>query len=384
MKKLCSKLVAFITIFLVTFISCGGAGSDGLDESSTTIFFKFRGAPQDEPGERPSSKKLTDQISTRQNSNIATLQITIKGEGYSIEEVLSVNELPFQAQFLVPLGEATIMVVARDVNEQPVCSGTTNVVVGSGQNGVTVFCFSEIRRCNDGTDNDGDGLIDCEDPDCEGLSCNIENDAFICLNAECVLPTPTPTPTPTPIPTPPPAEDCNDGIDNDGDSFIDCSDADCSTNPDCTETGVPECSDTEDNDGDDLVDCADPDCKGVDVGDGKVCQIPEESCADFFDNDGDALADCADPDCEGVFVGEGQVCEIPEETCNDEFDNDGDGLADCADPDCDEKRCSLSDGTPSRCGIDICLPLCRNGIDDDGDGFTDCEDPDCIDEPFCQ
>jgi hypothetical protein len=42
-------------------------------------------------------------------------------------------------------------------------------------------------------------------------------------------PTPTqpPTPEPTPEPTPPPLDDCEDGIDNDGDSFVDLEDPGC-------------------------------------------------------------------------------------------------------------------------------------------------------------
>ncbi|WP_138433850.1 S8/S53 family peptidase [Winogradskyella algicola] len=85
--------------------------------------------------------------------------------------------------------------------------------------------LQEVEICNDSTDNDGDGLTDCEDPDC--------ND-----NANC-------------------EEICNDGIDNDGDGFIDCSDLDCEDFPDCL---IERCIDGVDNDGDGLVDCDDPDC----------------------------------------------------------------------------------------------------------------------------
>ena len=79
--------------------------------------------------------------------------------------------------------------------------------------------------CNDGVDNDGDGLIDQADSD-------------------CVLP-----------PTP---EICGDGIDNDGDGFIDQAD------PDCVLPPTPEvCDDGIDNDGDGLIDHADSDCATV-------------------------------------------------------------------------------------------------------------------------
>ncbi len=56
------------------------------------------------------------------------------------------------------------------------------------------------------------------------------------------------------------SEICDDGIDNDGDTLVDCDDPDCGGHPNCT---VPEiCDDGIDNDGDTLVDCNDPDCTG--------------------------------------------------------------------------------------------------------------------------
>lgn len=55
--------------------------------------------------------------------------------------------------------------------------------------------------CHDGIDNDGDGKIDCADPDCA---------------AYCV------------------AENCQDGIDNDLNGLIDCADPACATDASCT------------------------------------------------------------------------------------------------------------------------------------------------------
>jgi cysteine-rich repeat protein len=57
----------------------------------------------------------------------------------------------------------------------------------------------------------------------------------------------------------PPTERCADGTDNDGDTFIDCADADCEGTTDCREI----CNDTVDNDGDALTDCFDPACRGT-------------------------------------------------------------------------------------------------------------------------
>jgi hypothetical protein len=89
----------------------------------------------------------------------------------------------------------------------------------------------------------------------------------------------------------PSAEICDDGLDNDGDGFIDCFDADCIGNPSCFEGDSATCTDGVDNDGDGATDCADIDCSGV-----PPCGV--EICDDFIDNDGDGLIDCADAiDC---------------------------------------------------------------------------------------
>jgi hypothetical protein len=84
-----------------------------------------------------------------------------------------------------------------------------------------------VEVCNNGADDDGDGLIDCADPNCA-------------TSTACV-----------------PDEVCSDGLDNDNNGETDCGDQACATAPNC----VPEnCTDTVDNDGDGNLDCADSDC----------------------------------------------------------------------------------------------------------------------------
>lgn len=54
-------------------------------------------------------------------------------------------------------------------------------------------------------------------------------------------------------------EDCSNGIDDDGDTFIDCDDSDCFGDPACFES---DCDNGADDDNDGATDCADSDCIG--------------------------------------------------------------------------------------------------------------------------
>jgi Putative metal-binding motif len=111
--------------------------------------------------------------------------------------------------------------------------------------------------------------------------------------------------------TPNPPEVCNDGIDNDGDVWVDCADNDCWNVAPCStclngQHGVPEfgvaaCTDGLDDDCDGTVDCLDDDCSASDF------YITE--CCDGADENGNGIPDdfncrChSDADCEG-----GQIC----------------------------------------------------------------------------
>jgi beta propeller repeat protein len=139
--------------------------------------------------------------------------------------------------------------------------------------------------CNNGKDDNNDGLIDCCDPYCKG-------------STYC-------------------KEICNDGKDNDCDSYTDCKDSECASNFACIESN---CTDGIDNDNDGYIDCKDSDCKS-----NKACI--ESNCTDGIDNDNDGLVDCKDPDCAS-----NSACR--ELICNDGIDNDKDGYTDCADTDC--------------------------------------------------
>lgn len=187
--------------------------------------------------------------------------------------------------------------------------------------------------CDNGIDDDGDGYFDCDDADCTGTSA--------CINPEI----------------------CNNGSDDDGDGKIDCADSQClgRVGPGGILCELQEynCNDGGDNDGDGLVDCSDPDCYAS-----MFCQ-GAENCSNGIDDDGDGQVDCADSDCAA-----NPACTVAE-NCSNGVDDDGDGYIDCADSDCSSaEEC---EGTED----------CTNGIDDDGDWLADCNDPDCASHPNC-
>lgn len=133
---------------------------------------------------------------------------------------------------------------------------------------------------------------------------------------------------------------CDDGKDNDCDGLIDL--VEFLEDPDCAAFGQAElCGNLTDDDGDGLVDegfpqiglqcsagvgaCTDIGqlvCNyGIDggIGDGVVCdatelaepEIVEVSCNDFIDNDCNGFIDAADPACGAAFADLGVTCSLP-------------------------------------------------------------------------
>jgi len=189
--------------------------------------------------------------------------------------------------------------------------------------------------CDNGLDDDYDGLADCADPACVGQPiCAVEN--------------------------------CFNGIDDDIDGLMDCADPECAAEPLCN---VEDCTNAIDDDGDGWIDCADPDCTAS-----PVCNI-DETCDNGVDDNFNGLVDCADSMC------------FDESFC---CDDDGDGFEDvaCGGVDCDDSLYDPldtdSDQTPDSC--DNCPSIFNiNQTDEDGDGWGDlcdvCPDAsDAVDE----
>jgi hypothetical protein len=234
------------------------------------------------------------------------------------------------------------------------CFGSETCVAGSYVGCTALTPAAEV--CNSAFDEDCDGLVGCNDPDCVGdpacivteTNCNngLDDDGdgpIDCADGDCAA-----------SPFCNPETNCGDGLDNDGDGDTDCLDSDCAGDPACTAPFETSCSDGIDNDGDGDTDCLDLDCAGD-------ADCNETNCSDGVDNDGDTYTDCADSECVGD-----PSCVGTEANCYDGLDNDGNGLFDCADPVC-QANALFCFGTES----------CGDGIDNDGDGLTDCEDYDC-------
>ncbi len=161
---------------------------------------------------------------------------------------------------------------------------------------------------------------------------------------------------------------CNDGYDNDGDGLVDYpQDTGCSSatdNDEYNSTFVPQCRDGIDNDGDGLSDYPlDPGCANQDDNN-EQNQSVTPACSDNLDNDGDGLKDYpADPGCANALDTD-ETNAAGSYACNDNVDNDGDGVKDFPqDPGCS----SATDNDE----FNFRVPRCSDGIDNDGDGLKD-------------
>ena len=300
--------------------------------------------------------------------------------------------------------------------------------------------------CSDGFDNDGDGLTDCEDPDCvsdpacdncgngildAGEQCDGGDnctdcscpsgmepngslgcrDPNLCGNgvqdlgeqcdggnsclSDCSCPAGMEPDDLTGCRTlcgnliVDPGEVCDDGNNMSGDG---CS-ADCLSNESCG-NGIVD-SGEQCDDGGESASC-DDDCTTVSCGDGNVNSTAGEIC-----DDGGESTSC-DDDCTTVSCGDGNVNSTAGEQCDD-----GGESASC-DDDCTTVSCGdgnvnstageTCDGGTA-CILLICLcpegmgpdssggcqpssTTCSDGVDNDGDGLTDCDDSDCF-GPSC-
>jgi len=124
----------------------------------------------------------------------------------------------------------------------------------------------DVVKCRNGIDDDLDGLIDCNDPDCtffEPACPSVETNCALIGQVNC----------------------CKNTVDDDFDGPRDCMDPDCAAAPECQ---PEDCANGIDDNADGFIDCADSLC---------LSQPGCEICDNTIDDDGDALIDCDDPDC---------------------------------------------------------------------------------------
>jgi hypothetical protein len=261
-----------------------------------------------------------------------------------------------------------------------------------------------LTRCIDGNNNDGnvDGamiaLADCTEPTCQALT---GEDAVIYAAYCANLSGPETT-----------LMRCSDGIDNDGNGFLDCSDFSCSRGApeviaycaSLAENTVDKCSDRIDNDSNGFVDCRDFSCTMASRGatpeaiaycmTAVASENSTASCIDGLDNDGNGFIDCADRNCcmAGMFVSGrcggylddvvttycASILEDSVARCSDGLDNDNNGFADCADFSCSR---SMDSDILVYCAnqTEASFAVCTDGLDNDGNSFSDCEDFSCRD-----
>ncbi|MBU1412954.1 hypothetical protein KKC22_15690 [Myxococcota bacterium] len=271
--------------------------------------------------------------------------------------------------------------------------------------GCSRFCRLErVELCDNQTDDDENGWIDCLDPACTGdPSCtgeicgngldDDENGSIDCDDEACLHHVTCQRP-----------EDCDNGLDDDGNGYSDCDDAACAGHPLCGACEPTDEASAAVGDAFNLPRNADTVVRSV------PCLASAEPVwvfrlhlsepaglrllpggADGFlffareeDPDGtcglDTLACVQLPAGSldlpllppGVYrftapAGQAVSLSLVEaiyEVCDNGFDDDLDGDVDCEDFDC--------------AGSAACLPeICDNGLDDNGDGRTDCEDEAC-------
>ena len=189
-------------------------------------------------------------------------------------------------------------------------------------------CGLDIQpACSDGVDNDGDGLVDMDDPGCESANDNDEYDG-----------------TPTQYA-------CSDGLDNDGDGLVDMDDPGCQSSDDDDEYNTPASGEL-----DTLVGVTDDwgtgYCADVTVTNGTSQAVTWVVTVEV----GGTVTDLWN----GQYTKAGSSIEVRGVSWNNRLEpGQSTSFGFCAD----------RDEQP--------LPACSDGLDNDGDGLVDLEDPGC-------
>jgi predicted outer membrane repeat protein len=231
------------------------------------------------------------------------------------------------------------------------------------------------EECDDGLDNDCDGLVDALDPHCDDMDGDGYPSAVDCDDTDADI-------------YPGGIEVCDDGVDNDCDTLVDDTDPDCDDPDgdgypnavDCAPDdpaifpGADEiCDDLEDNDCDGDVDDDDTDCWDADADGYPAFEDCDDEDADIHPG-AEEVCDDVDNDCDGVTD---NADATGSQTWYEDNDGDGWGNPDAASDGCDAPMGYVADATDCDddddeihpAGTEVC-----NGEDDDCNGSVDGED----------
>ena len=206
-------IILILAVFSIGFIYACDSGSDE-QFSGNTLQISLSCPDID-----AAARQARDAGADRTFNDIVTLLLTVEGGNPPLSQISEEFD-PDEPQILIDVPAGTdrlFTIIGSDINDNIICRGETETDINVNIVDIDIPCDFVIEDCIDGIDNDFDDLIDCEDPDCD------EN---------CMDPEEPVDPVPPPgdddddeMPIEP--EDCSDGIDNDGDGFIDCADQDC-------------------------------------------------------------------------------------------------------------------------------------------------------------
>ncbi len=202
----------------------------------------------------------------------------------------------------------------------PVTPDAIQATFGGGSDDAFVASYRFVagppaENCTNGVDDDGDGLADCADPDCAVDADGDGVDAAPC-GGDCDDGDPS---------IPGPGEVCGDGVDNDCNGLVDCDEAVCSSDPGCQ---APPCGEKNDP-------CAiDEDCCSANCRPNGRCAGSSGGAGSYQGVEfrrGDANADGAVDIADALFTIDFLFLRARDPVCADASDADDDGWITLAD-----------------------------------------------------